>query len=84
MRGRNMRRQQLGTMKFLKQITITFVATCVLAVGATAAEPQKSDKPPPPPKEKQDVPKPPKESPPPRNNDNGNKGNNDGKRGGRP
>ena len=45
-------------MKYLKQLTITFIVTCVLAVGATAAEPQKNDpKPPPPPKEKQDVPK---------------------------
>ena len=85
MRGRNMRRQKLGTMKFLKQLIITFVASSVLAVGAMAGEPQKNDqqKPPPPPKEKQDVPKPPKESPPPRN-DNGNKGNSEGKKGGKP
>jgi hypothetical protein len=79
-----MRRHRLGTMKFLKQLIITFVASCVLAVGAMAVEPQKNDpKPPPPPKEKQDVPKPPKESPPPRN-DNGNKGGNQGKKGGKP
>jgi hypothetical protein len=72
-------------MKFLKKLSITFVASCVLAVGAMAGEPQKNDpKPPPPPKEKQDVPKPPKESPPPRNNDNGNKGNSEGKKGGKP
>ena len=84
MRGRNMRRQKSGTMKFLKQLIITFVASSVLAVGAMAGEPQKNDqKPPPPPKEKQDVPKPPKESPPPRN-DNGNKGGSEGKKGGKP
>jgi hypothetical protein len=84
MRGSNMRRQKLGTMKFLKQLTITFIASCVLAAGAMAGEPQKNEqKPPPPPKEKQGVPKPPKESPPPRN-DNGNKGGKEGKKGGKP
>ena len=83
MRGRNMRRQKLGTMKFLKLLIITSVASCVLAVGAMAGEPQKNAPKPPPPKEKQDVPKPPKESPPPRN-DNGNKGGDQGKKGGKP
>jgi hypothetical protein len=78
-----MRRHKASTMKFLKQLTITLVASCVLTAGATAGEPQKGEqKPPPPPKEKQDVPKPPKE-PPPRN-DSGKRGNNDGKRGGKP
>ncbi|MDT5270799.1 MAG: hypothetical protein QOH49_2985 [Acidobacteriota bacterium] len=71
-------------MKLLKKFIIAVVASCVLAVSAMAFEPQK-EKPPPPPKEKQDVPRPPKESPPPRdNNNNGNKGNSDGKRGGKP
>jgi hypothetical protein len=81
-----MRRQRLVTMKFLKQLIITFLASCVFAVGVTAFEPQKGDqKPPPPPKEKQDVPKPPKENPPPRgNNDKGNKGASEGKKGGKP
>ena len=70
-------------MKFLKQLMITAVASCVLAAGAMAGEPQKDPKPPPPPKEKQTVPKPPKEPPPPRN-DNGNRGGSEGKRGGKP
>jgi hypothetical protein len=75
-----------GTMKLLKQFIIAVIASCVLAVGAMADEPQKgNEKPPPPPKEKQDVPRPPKESPPPRDNNNsGNKGNDSGKRGGKP
>ncbi len=78
-----MRRQRLGSMKFLKQLIITVVASCVLAVGALAGEPQKNDqKQPPPPKERRDVPNPPKEPPPPRN-DNGNKGS-EGKKGGKP
>ena len=82
----NMRRQKAVTMKFFKQLIIAFVASCVLAVGAMADEPQKNDKqkpPQPPPREGQKVPNPPKDPPPPRN-DNGNKGNNDGKRGGKP
>jgi hypothetical protein len=82
-----MRRQKAGTMKLLRKIIVGVIASCVLAVGATAVEPQKgNEKPPPPPKERQDVPRPPKESPPPRDkgNDSGNKGNNDGKRGGKP
>ena len=73
-------------MKLLKQSIIAVIASCVLAVSATAVEPQKgNEKPPPPPKEKGEIPRPPKETPPPRDkgNDNGNKGNN-GKRGGRP
>ena len=80
-----MRRQKAGTMK-LKKFIVGVLASCVLAVGATAVEPQKgNEKPPPPPKQKGEVPRPPKESPPPRDkgNDNGNKGN-DGKRGGKP
>ena len=70
-------------MKFYKQLIIGFVASCVLAVGATAVEPQKDDKqkPPPPPKERQEVRKP--EKPPPPRENNENKGN-DGKRGGKP
>lgn len=73
-------------MKLFKKFIIGIVASCVFAVGAMAAEPQKGNDKPPPPKEKQDVPRPPKESPPPRdrNNNNDNKGNSDGKRGGRP
>lgn len=73
-------------MKSFKKIITAFVASCVLAVGAMAFEPQKgNDKPPPPPKEKQDVPRPPKQDPPPRDNNNGgNKGSNEGKRGGKP
>jgi hypothetical protein len=78
-----MRRQKAETMKLLKKFIIGVVASCVLAVGAMAVEPQKNEKPPPP-KEKQDVPRPPKQDPPPRDNNNGNKGNNDGKRGGKP
>ena len=72
----------------LKKFIIAVIASCVLAVSATAVEPQKgNEKPPPPPKENRDVPRPPKENPPPRDkgNDGGNKGNNDsGKRGGKP
>jgi hypothetical protein len=81
-----MRRQKAGTMKVLKKLIIAVFASCVLAVGATAVEPQKGNEKPPPPKEKVDVPRPPKETPPPRDkgNDSGNKGNNNGKRGGRP
>ena len=71
-------------MKLLKKFIIAVVASCVLAVGATAVEPQKGNEKPPPPKQKGEVPRPPKVSPPPRGNDSGNKGNNDGKRGGRP
>jgi hypothetical protein len=80
-----MRRLKAGTMKLLKKSIITFVASCVLAVGAMAFEPQKGNDKPPPPKQPRDVRQPPKETPPPRdNNNNGNKGNNDGKRGGKP
>jgi hypothetical protein len=68
-------------MKFLKQFIIMIVASCVLAVGAMAVEPQKNDQKPPPPKEKQDVPKPDKTPPPPPRNDNGNRGGNEGKKG---
>lgn len=77
-----MRRQKAVTMKFFKQSIVMFVASCVLAVGATAVEPQKNDnqKPPPPPKESKEVPKPDK-TPPPPPRDNGNKGGNDGRRG---
>jgi hypothetical protein len=73
---------KVGTMKFFKQLIITFVASSVLAAGVMAFEPQKEQKPPPPPKEKQDVPKPPKENPPPRGG-NDNKGGGD-KKGGKP
>jgi hypothetical protein len=74
-----------GIMKSLKKFIVAVIASSVLAVGATAVEPQKgNEKPPPPPKENREVPRPPKESPPPRDNNNGNKGNNDGKRGGKP
>jgi len=81
-----MRRQKAGTMKLLKKFIIGVTASCVLAVGATAVEPQKGNEKPPPPKEKVDVPRPPKQNPPPRdrNNNGGNKGNDSGKRGGRP
>jgi hypothetical protein len=85
-RERNVRRQKAVTMK-LKKFIIAVIASCVLAVSATAVEPQKgNEKPPPPPKENREVPRPPKENPPPRENNNGgNKGNNDsGKRGGKP
>lgn len=75
-------------MKLFKKLITAVFASCVLAVGATAVEPQKgNEKPPPPPKERGQVPRPPKDTPPPRDkgNDSGNKGNNDsGKRGGRP
>ena len=80
-----MRRQKAVTMKLLKKFTIAFVASCVLAVGAMADEPQKGNDKPPPPKQPRDVRQPPKETPPPRdNNNNGGKGNSDGKRGGKP
>jgi hypothetical protein len=84
-RERNVRRHKAGTMK-LKQFIVAVIASCVLAVSATAVEPQKGNEKPPPPKEGQKVPNPPKETPPPRdkNNNSGNKGNNDGKRGGKP
>jgi hypothetical protein len=77
-----MRRQKAVTMKFFKQSSIMFVASCVLAAGAMAFEPQKNDnqKPPPPPKESKEVRRPDK-TPPPPPRDNGNKGGNDGKRG---
>jgi hypothetical protein len=76
--------EKAETMKLLKKFSISVIASCVLAVGAMAGDPQKNtDKPPPPPKPPQDVRKPPKESPPPPR-DNGNKGNNEGKRGGKP
>ena len=76
-----MRRQKAVTMKFFKQSSIVFVASCVLAAGAMAFEPQKNDnQKPPPPKEGKSVPKPDK-TPPPPPRDNGNKGGNDGKRG---
>lgn len=85
-RQTNMRRQQAVAMKFFRQLIITFLASCVLAAGAMAFEPQKNDQrqkpPPPPPKEGQKVPNPPKD-PPPRS-DNGNKGNSEGRRGGKP
>ena len=71
----------------LKKFITAVIASCVLAVSAMAVEPQKgNEKPPPPPKDRQNVPRPPKETPPPRDkgNDNGSKGNNDGKRGGKP
>ena len=72
-------------MTLLKKFIITFVASCVLAVGAMAFEPQKGSDKPPPPKEKSEVKRPPKGDPPPRDNNNGGgKGNQDGKRGGRP
>jgi hypothetical protein len=68
----------------LKKFIIAVVAACVLAVGAMAFEPQKGEKPPPK-KEPSEVKRPPKSEPPPRDNNNsGNKGNQDGKRGGRP
>ena len=77
-----MRRQQTGTMKFLKQFITAVIASCVLAAGAMAVEPQRNDqKPPPPPREGQKVPNPPKNPPPPPRNDN--KGT-EGKRGGKP
>ena len=69
----------IGSMKFFKQIMIAVVASCVLAAGALAFEPQKNDNKPPPPKEKQQVPKTEK-PPPPRSNDGGNRGN-DNKKG---
>ena len=70
----------------LKKFIIAVIASCVLAVSATAVEPQKgNEKPPPPPKENREVRQPPKDPPPPRNNNDGNKGNHDsGKRGGKP
>ena len=72
-------------MKLLKKFIIGVIASCVLAVSAMAVEPQKGNEKPPPPKEKQDVPRPPKQDPPPRDKgNNGNKGNQDGKRGGKP
>jgi hypothetical protein len=72
-------------MKFLKQLIITFFASCVLAVSAMAFEPQKHEPKPPPPKQPQEVPKRPKENPPPRNsNNNSDKGGSEGKRGGKP
>lgn len=69
-------------MKLFKQSIAAFVASCVLAVGAMAFEPQKNDPkpPPPPPKEGQKVPNPQKPPPPPRNDNKGN----EGKRGGKP
>lgn len=73
-------------MKLLKKLSIAVIASCVLAVGATAVEPQKgNEKPPPPPKQKGEVPRPPKQDPPPRDkgNNSGNKGDGD-KRGGKP
>jgi hypothetical protein len=84
-RERNVRRQKAVTMKLKKFITAV-IASCVLAVSATAVEPQKgNEKPPPPPKENREVRQPPKDPPPPRNNNDGNKGNHDGgKRGGKP
>jgi len=66
-------------MKFLKQFIIAAVASCVLAAGALAFEPQKNNDPKPPPKDTKQVPSQPKNPPPPR--DNGNKGGNDNKRG---
>ncbi len=71
-------------MKFVKQLIITFVASCVLAVGAMAFEPQKNDPKPPPPKESKDVPNRPKDKPPPRGGNEGKGGNADGKKGGKP
>jgi hypothetical protein len=68
-------------MKFFKQLLVTSVASCVLAVGAMAAVPQKNDQKPPPPKPPQEVPKPPKEQPPPPRNDNKGAGD---KKGGKP
>lgn len=69
-------------MKFFKQLIITFLASCVLAVGAMAFEPQKDDqKQKPPPKQPQEVRKPDKPPPPPPSNSN--KGDS-GKRGGKP
>ena len=65
-------------MKLLKKSIIAFIAFCVLAVGATAVEPQKDGQKPPPPKEKQEVPKPDK-TPPPPPRDNGNRGSGDKK-----
>jgi hypothetical protein len=67
-------------MKFLKQFIIMIVASCVLAVGAMAVEPQKDGQNPPPPKPKQEVPKQEK-PPPPRNDNNSNRGGNDNRRG---
>ena len=73
-------------MKLLQKFITAVIASCVLAVSAMAFEPQKNNEKPPPPKEKQDVPRPPKETPPPRDNNNnsGTKGNDSGKRGGKP
>jgi len=74
-------------MKSLKKLIIGVLASCVLAASAMAYEPQKgNEKPPPPPKPPSEVRQPPKDPPPPRDkgNDSGSKGNNDGKRGGRP
>jgi hypothetical protein len=73
-------------MTLLKKFIIAFIAACVLAVGAMAFEPQKGRDKPPPPKQPSEVKRPPKGEPPPRDNNNnsGNKGNQDGKRGGKP
>ncbi len=79
-----MRRQKAGTMKFLQKLITAVFASCVLAVGAMAVEPQRGNEKPPPPKQPGEVKRPPKSDPPPRDNNNGNKGNQDGKRGGRP
>ena len=72
-------------MRLLKKFIIAVIAACVLAVGAMAFEPQKGGDKRPPPKQPSEVKRPPKGEPPPRDNNNsGNKGNQDGKRGGKP
>ncbi|HLM57105.1 MAG TPA: hypothetical protein VK422_13400 [Pyrinomonadaceae bacterium] len=67
-------------MKVLKQIFVTAVAICVLALSAMAEEPQKNDPKGPPPKPRQEVRQDPKPPPPPRDN-SGNKGDNSNRRG---
>ena len=73
-------------MKLLRKFIIAVFASCVLAVSAMAVEAQKGNDKPPPPKPPQEVKRPPKPDPPPRDkgNDSGSKGNQDGKRGGKP